>query len=612
MNKTYFVQTGIIKNSNFEEHEKALKHDNRTLLDIFLARVERNPDSPFLGTISNQKVSYKNNSEILAKIEIIARFLESITEKDDFIGLFSINRPEWFISEYAGYRIGCSNIPIYATFHSTNLIHIIKQTNLKILFGTSDKIIGLLAAMEKAGSENSIKHVILFDDFDNTNIFDQYPKVKFYKFTNILEMQNNQQITRLPHKQEDVATICYTSGTAGNPKGVVLTHKNFVSHIVALSISKNETDYIKIQENDTYISYLPLSHVFERMMFTFVVAYSGRIAFYSGDPKLLATDFNIIKPSLVSAVPKVLSVFEAKIKESVKSKNIFARLIFLLAVWFKLFFVKKGINKVRVLDKFLFNKVKQRFGGNIRFVLCGGAAVNPETLEFLKVNLCCHIIQGYAQTESLAACCLQKLNDTDANSIGIPFPDTQCKIVPVKDFPNDQGELYIQGPGVTNSYYKEENINRESFEDNWFKTGDVIKLKNNQLYVVGRVKDFIKTSYGEYIAVEHLETLFISEIIDDIFITSSKYSEFLIAFVVCTDKTIKSTELLKIIKEKGRKLVNENKINKYEIPQHVFLVETPFINLNNGLLLTPSLKKKRKQFNEYFKDEIENLNKCLK
>ncbi|KAL6122850.1 Long chain fatty acid CoA ligase [Nucleospora cyclopteri] len=600
----------VFTNNYYDEMLEQAEKGPMTLLDFFKKRHELNKSADCFGTLKENMCVYETNEEIFDKINKVASFLAEITDEKENIGIYSVNRAEWVIAEYAGYSVNCPNIPLYSTFQPDALEFVLEQTELTVLFGSADKARNLMENILK-GNKRQLKHLILFEE--NPEVQNKFEDlgVKVHNWHKIIKSEQNKKHRRKAATKDDIASICYTSGTSGNPKGVILKHSAFAYHIQGFFIGGDVGLYPKFKPlTGVYLSYLPLAHVFERICFSVAFSLGLKIAFFGGNPKTLQKDFEIIQPSFIAAVPRVLNIFYERIMDQVNELGWFKRFIFKCGLKYKNWRQQSGVYKSWFWDFLVFNKVKKKFGGNLESCLCGGASINPETVKTLNSALCCKIFQGYGQTEGLAANVVQPFDFNDCDTVGVPFVSCKVRLSPVEGYdPKSSGELLMAGPSITEGYYKEPEKTEDAFEiingERWLKTGDVFRYANNRFYVIGRVKELFKTSYGEYIVPEKLENCFVGGEISEIFITGTKYSDSLMAVVVPKNTNVTEKEILSIIKQRAMKLVENKVINKYEIPTAVYLCNSSFANLNDGKLITPSLKKRRKQIYDYFQMEIE-------
>lgn len=618
MDPRVIEENGVYRSIVFDKLGCKTKDGSSTMLQILQNKVRDSPNIDMLGTIVKENntltVKYKTPVEIYENVKNLGSFLETITEDNDIIGIYSVNREEWVVAEYASYLIHCRNCPLFSTFTPDALRKILTETEIKVLVASADKAKSLLVNVLLDDPHN-IKHIILIDEDDE--LIEKFKKIniKAYFLKDILNKKWPTS-TRVEPSPDDVATICYTSGTSGNPKGVLLTHKNIMSSVNAFSRNTDKNNYPVLAGDDIYISYLPLPHVFERVCFTTSLYCGIKIAFYSGDPKNLQNDMKLIKPTFIVTVPRVLNIFMEKIKATVEKKNFFIRLLFSLAVSFKCWRIRKtGNYKCWLLDKLVFNKIASEFGGSIRTSLCGGASLNPEVLVFMQAVLCIKIFQGYGQTEGFAANIVLPFNSNKFDSVGIPFGPTEVKLQKIHGYDvsdtgidmtkGEVGQILMRGNSVTQGYFKKPEETKNAFtDDGWLITGDIGYVENGYFKIIGRIKDVFKTSFGEYIIPEKVENLLTGGIINDIFVTYSQFSDYLLAIVVCLDKSISRQEIIDCINERGKRYVSEKLMARYEIPTYFIIINEPFQELDNGNLITPSLKKRRNFIVEYFKDKI--------
>lgn len=595
----------IYTNKGFYELMGCLKNGTKTLLQAFLKNVELMPSKEILGKIVDGVIVYSTFADLKNQSQKLGEFLTTITEEREIVGIYSANRIEWTVSEYATYLSNCTNCPLYSSFTKEALTHVIMETNIRTVIASADKMSSLIETVLSKNKTN-IKNVILMDRDDNVFNMCVEAGLTTYFLADILRKNHKNAVVREHPTEDDLATICYTSGTSGLPKGVMLTHKNFISQVEGFQLGSEKYGIVNLDSSNVYMSYLPLAHVLERIVFSLVFIQGGHIVFFQGDVKALQEDLKTIRPNFLTAVPRVLNLFHEKIEQKIRLLPFFKRTIFRIGVQYKLFFLRFGYVSSWFWDSLVFKTVADQFGGCIKYSLCGGAPINPDVINYLQVVLSCKIFQGYGQTEGIGANIVSPIDSVDSSSVGVPFPTTQFKLVPDPDLPPQCYNLHMRGPCITQGYYKNPEGTKAAFDkDGWLITGDVCKVRNGMFYIVGRSKDIFKTSFGEYICPETLENDFVGENIEDIFITHSPNSDYLLAIVVCTDTNISLQDIVNKIKEKGAHLVSQKKVLKYEIPAHFMLLRKLFSSYENGNFITPSMKKRRKVIEKYFEKEIE-------
>jgi len=596
---------GVYMTVDHESARAETKDGCRTLVELLEKQVGRRGTAPFLGTIDRERneVVYESYAEVWQKIDQVAVFLESKTRRGEMVGVCSINRKEWTIMEYATYKAGCINCPLYTTFPAPALLDIMRETEMGVLAASAQKARFLLDTVLKSEAMG-VRIVLLMDSDDAVRQGLEERGIEVHMMADLWAGAPGkpQRAAPGPH---DVATICYTSGTSGRPKGAIITHENFLANIVPC-VENTDPDYIVVlKDGDIYISYLPLAHVLERICFTIALASGSRIGFTCGLKERLVDDFRLIRPTFFVSVPHVLHSIYNKIRETVEKKNIFVRCLFKLCVAYKTFRQRHGVFRSWLIDRVVFRGLREKFGGNLECSLCGSAVLNPDALEYLQAVLSINIFQGYGQTEALAANILAPLSCTDPKTVGIPYPSLRVKLGPVEGYGDGCGEILMKGRCVIQGYYKNEEKTRELFDsDGWLRTGDIARVQDGKFYIVGRVKEIFKTTYGEYISPEPLESMFQGGPIEDIFITTHRGSSELAGLVV---SSLGEDAVRKAIEERGRRLVEERRIQKYEIPKRIKVLRDPFTTYENGRLITPSLKKKRHLMERYFEKEVQSL-----
>lgn len=591
------------------DHIKAEQLDDgsETLLEMLQNATKRRRECDFLGTIQDQKLVYESYETIWKKITNMGSFLRQKNNEARPIGIFSVNRAEWLISEFAIYINNSPNCPLYSTFGIESLMHVINETEMRICFVSNAKAGALCDIIMKETFH--LKTVICFDQLEqqHKDIFDE-KDIEVIYFQDIVN-EDCEFDTELPYddlpSKNDIATICYTSGTSGMPKGVMLTHLNFMATVIGFVDAKNEAYKFKINPTDVYISYLPLAHVMERACVLILIANGAKIGFFRGNPRLLQQDMEIIKPTFLAAVPRVFNAFADKIQEELSKKSYFVQWLVKAAVKYKIYRQKSGVYSSYILDSLIFNKVKNKFGGRIRASLNGSAPLSANVTEYLQAFLSFRIFQGYGQTEATAANILQEITDTKNDNVGIPFPSNLIKLNPTTDYPGrTRGEIYLKGKNVTKGYFKRPDMTKELFDDGWLKTGDIGSIEDGVFRIIGRKKEIFKTSHGEYIVPEKIEGILKGGVIKDILVTGRSYGDYIVALVVCP-LSISPGEVYKKMCETGDKAVKQGKLARIEIPRKIHVLKEDFDAY--GEFSTPTMKKRRNKIECHFEKEIDSL-----
>lgn len=648
----------ILTHEGYSKITGHLKDGTTTLLEMLQLRAESFPDAQVLGAINRKlEIEYMTFRELDQCARKLAKHLAAITQPGEIVGIASLNRPEWAVAEFATYYANCVNSPLYTTFKEEALSYILSTTGMRVLVATPSfaemivrSVLGYLPAgliklehivlidgdeaVERLCAERNIKTStycgVLFGERSRKDEFYGGAEsticakaARFFKGSAPVAVDSGREVPT----STDLATINFTSGTTGVPKGAELTHQNFIAQIEGFEIGSASYGIIRLDKDVVYFSYLPLSHVFERIVFCVVFSTCGRIVFFRGDKLKIGEDIKLVRPSFISAVPKILQTFHQKIEEEISKKSVLVRAAFRAALGLKIFLQAHGLRLFGVLDRLVLGKVAQSFGGEIRHILCGGAAVDAGLIEYMQAVLDATIFQGYGQTEGLGANALAPVALNDAASIGIPFPSTRFKLVDINtNGPDSEKAMYLKGYSITRGYFqpptavldellntgkfafKKESIRESPFDEaGWLNTGDVVTYRDGKLYIVGRSKDLVKLTNGEYISCEDIENKLKGiAFVSDLFVTKIVDSDKFVAVVSVQSKTCSAKFVAASLRKTLQSLVANWKIPKVVDIERIAIVPTRFEDIEGGILFTPTLKKKRYICTQKFEKEISN------
>lgn len=568
-------------------------------------------------------ISYKDGEELIiltwkefwSKVCQTANGLHTLdVKKGDCVGVFSQNSKDWVIFDVAVQMLGAITIPIYATNNYAQTEYIIKQTEMQhILVGDTPQLEILKSAETHLNKKLHIlaSHVIK-DEAENITYFPDFIK-NFSTERNLAEISD-----------DDLATILYTSGTTGIPKGVMLSHGCFKDVISA----HNQFFGFENLHTMKSLAFLPLSHIFERAWTLYVLSQGGEVAILE-DPKNILSTLKQVKPNAMCAVPrfyeKVYQTLVKKIEAASPTKQkLFKKA---LEVGAKVAGKKRtgdsipfGLNlQHKLFNALVFKKIKNELGGNLEFLPCGGAMLKKEISEFFAA-IGLPVIVGYGLTETTATVTALPTKNYVYGSVGIPLPGVEIKI-------GAEDEILVKYGGVMKGYYKNEEETAKVFtEDGYFRTGDAGRIdEKGNLYITDRIKDLMKTSNGKYIAPQSIEiplqshpeiaqAMVIAEgkpfvsavIVPDFETLIEKYQEFK-NYLSLTLEEKKNLMELPFIKEKFEKIVNDiqkefasyEKIKKFKLLPEEFTIEKGEI--------TPTLKIKRRVILEKFNTLIEGM-----
>lgn len=643
----------------------------KTLYQALQDVSEESGDLNFLGRINEQeKIEYITYKETRKYAEQIAYFILShaeVTEKEKpIVGICSENRPEWVITEHATYFYSGINCPIYASFGWSATKHIIKETEMNIIVISQKNTEKIAENLEKEEKKTTrIPKVFVLMDSDISDKAHKILKsfgVEMYYFWDIVKRckrvektsQDKQSAKDKPiskkfkrvdekalHSKtikaylvapepETVATICYTSGTTGAPKGAMLLHKNFVSVIASFLLLSKKGVFFDICDGNRYLSFLPLAHVFERIVETGLMLSRCEIIYYRGNPKELQKDFTIAKPHYFIGVPRVFNSVKMAIETKAKEKGKVANFIFTYSLMICMIFRNRVIREI--FGRTVFKKIRETFGGSVKCMLSGSAPLSPPTALFFEAIFNCPLFEGYGQTETAAGNITTNIYTNEKGVIGVPFPCNKIKLVSRPEsnafIEKNQGEILMQGHSVFYGYYKQDKLTEECFyeesskgekhsrniynEDGtkWIKTGDIGEITaDGNLRIIGRSKEIFKLSQGEYIIPEKIENLILSTKIkglEDITIVGDSSCDYVIGIcTVLSEKKEDQDKIAEDIAKEGSRLVQEGELIKIELPRKYIFTKTG-CTIDNGLL-TPSAKKIRKKIVTAYSKQIREL-----
>ncbi|KAL6556441.1 Long chain acyl-CoA synthetase 4 [Orobanche gracilis] len=589
--------------------------------DIFRLSVEKYPNNRMLGRLEivNGKpdkylwMTYKEVYDIVMKVGNAIRCCG--IEQGGRCGIYGANSSEWIMSMEACNAHGLYCVPLYDTLGAGAIEFIVCHAEVALAFVEEKKISELLKTFPTAAKY--LKTIVSFGKVSSQQKEEaENFGVAIYSWDEFLSVGENKHYN-LPEKtKSDICTIMYTSGTTGDPKGVMISNNSIVTLIAGVNRLLGSVN-VALSVNDVYLSYLPLAHIFDRVIEECMINNGASIGFWRGDVKLLVEDIGLLKPTIFCAVPRVLErIYSGKLRNMRNGR--------------------KHAEASLLCDKIVFSKVKQGLGGNVRVILSGAAPLASHVEEFLRVVSCCYVLQGYGLTETCAGTFVSIPDELNMlGTVGPPVPNVDVCLESVPEMGYDalsstpRGEVCIRGETLFSGYFKREDLTKEVFIDGWFHTGDIGEWQaDGSLKIVDRKKNIFKLSQGEYVAVENLENIYglVSDI-DSIWIYGNSFESCLVAIVnpnqqaverwaeqnglsgdfnaLCQNAKVKEYflgELSRIAKEK--------KLKGFEFIRAVHLDPVPFDMERD--LITPTFKKKRPQLLKYYQSVIDNMYKGVK
>ena len=592
----------------------------KNIADMFFQKKNDFPEkTAYQYKKDGQWVSLSFNDVVDMAEKLAAGFASLGIKTGDRISLISHNRYEWAITDYATQALGAILVPIYPSIMPDQVEYIINDSESVIIVAEDSFQTDKVNEIQK--NLKDTKHFIVIDPGDDA------AKEPWKSFKDMLKIgedflaKNPDYIKNSIDKVniDDWATIIYTSGTTGEPKGAILTHRNFISNV------ENSTQNLKVTAEDTMLSFLPLSHVLERMAGHYISCYYGATVAYAESIDKVAENMGEVKPTLMVSVPRLYEKIYARVLEGVEAGSPVKQKIFYWALKIGGEYIDKVMNhkpipgslqfKKNLADKLVFSKLSERVGGRIRFFISGGAPLSKEIAEFFGAAGLI-ILEGYGLTETSPVISINILDKFRFGTVGPVIPNVEVKIA-------EDGEILTRGDHVMVGYYKKEEATKEAIdEEGWFHTGDIGIIDDDGfLKITDRKKNIIVTSGGKNIAPARIENaLTNSPLIEQAMVVGDK-RKFCTAVIVAAQEYIekwaknnniqydsyedlvKKPEVVDFVSNEVDKMTKH--LASYETIKKFVLARAPF-TIETGEL-TPSLKVKRRVILEKYADEIEEM-----
>jgi long-chain acyl-CoA synthetase len=478
-----------------------------TLTQMFAKSVKEHAKQAALRAKKGDRWVDTSYAEMKTLVHQVAAGLASLgIKKSDKAALYSRNRPEWALADWGILHIGAVSVPIYDTLTAEKAEYILRDSVSKVVFVEGVEHLNKIRSVRRRLPQ--LDTVVLFDE-----VFEKTLEEGEVLFSDLLR-KGKEALAKKPNlvedaaskvKADDWASIVYTSGTTGDPKGAILTHNNFASNILTV------VQILPIRPGYVALSFLPLSHTFERMGGHFTMTHIGATIAYSESIEKLPENMMEIKPHIMLSVPRLYEKLFARISQKVANDSFIKRKIFAWALKVgkqRLHekYTLKVVNpstekKFRRADKLVFSKIRERTGGRLAFFVSGGAPLSKEIEEFFNaVNL--PIMQGYGLTETSPVLSANTFDNFRLGSVGHPIPGAEIKIA-------EDGEILARGPMIFKGYHNKPTDTKECFTpDGYFKTGDIGKIdEDGFLFITDRKKELIVMSNGKKVAPQPIENL---------------------------------------------------------------------------------------------------------
>ncbi len=582
-----------------------------TLISMFEEAIQHYGDKPALAHKPKgdtyQDISY---TELGASVDAFSRGLHALgVEKDDRIALLSENRPEWAITDFGSLKVGAVTVPMFSTLTAAQVSYILKDSGSKVIcVSTESQLKKVLSIRDDVPS---LEHIIVFDPIEG-----EIPE-GVTEFEAICKSTGETPDNTT--SEDDIATIIYTSGTTGNPKGVMLTHANFIFNLQACK------SLIEVRETDVLLSFLPLSHVFERLGGHYVPLFSGSKIAYAESTFTVARNMQEVSPTVMLSVPRLYETMHDRVLSAVQAGSPLKQKIFHWGVSVGSAVsasIQQGKNPSAILklkqgiaDKLVFAKLKAATGGRLRFFVSGGAALPQAIAEFFHAAGIL-ILEGYGLTETSPVISMNYPGKWRFGTVGEPVPGIEVRIA-------EDGEILTRGPHVMKGYFNNESETAEVIDaDGWFYTGDIgIIDADGFVKITDRKKNIIVLSNGKNVAPQPIESELVqSPFISQILLIGNERKN-LAALIVpnfdalkawAAENDVETPELPEMLQSSEVQQLIQRDIRSrltdfadFEQVRRFVLLEKEFSQ--DADEMTPTLKLKRNVIIEKYADVIEGM-----
>ncbi len=568
-----------------------------SLVELFFIQSDKqNKKSVFLQWLNpNNKKSF-TWEETKINIFKLSKIIKKNIKEGDRCLLVSENRPEWFISDLAIMLSGGITVPAYTTYTEEDYKYLIEDCEPSLVIVSNNEMLKKLS--NTINEKDFIKKVITIDEVNKvTYNLNLTRKEKYLDFNTILKdnLLEEDKIQNNKLKRISPACIIYTSGTGGNPKGVILSHGGILNNLVgACEIMKP-----LFNSRPVFLTWLPLSHSYEHCVQFAQIAVGAKV-FYAEKIEKLLENISEAKPTIMTAVPRFYQNLYNKININLKKQTGFKAKLINATLRLgkkkllnqKMTFFEKLLNSI--VEILVRKKIKKQFGGNLKAFVSGGGALDKEIGEFLN-SVGLPTLQGYGLTETSPVVSCNPIHKIKVETVGPPFKGNQVKIA-------DDGEILVKGENVMLGYWNKKEETEKVIIDGWLHTGDIgeIDAEDGYLKITDRKKDIIVSAGGDNISPAKIENMITNESeIDQCMVYGDK-KNYLVALIVPNKDFLNEKEKINNVIEKiNKKLTLLEKIKKIQLIDESFSIE-------NGLM-TPTMKVKRKKVTEKYKNQLEKL-----
>ncbi|RCV15372.1 hypothetical protein SETIT_3G051400v2 [Setaria italica] len=585
-----------------------LEADMKTSWDVFRVAADKYPNNRMLGWRPLKDgvpgpYLWKSYKEVYDEVLQIGSALQELgVQPGSRIGIYGTNCPQWIVAMQAcnGYSLIC--VPLYDTLGAGAVDYIIDHAEIDVVFIQDKKIKEILSPNCK--SAKRLKALVAFTSATREQIkeADQIG-MKMYSWNEFLKVGKVNPRQPCPPQANDLCTIMYTSGTSGQPKGVMLTHESHAMYVKGVDLFMDQFDD-KMTTDDVFLSFLPLAHILDRMIEEYFFHKGASIGYYHGDLNALRDDIQELKPTLLVGVPRVYERIYEGILKAIAELRPLRRVIFNALYNRKLTSMKSGYSHKTAspfADMLAFRKVKARLGGRLRLLISGGAPLSTEIEEFLRVTTCAYFIQGYGLTETLGPSTVCYIDDMAlVGSVGVPATYTEIRLEEVPEMGYDplgvpsRGEICIRGKSLFAGYYKNPELTNEAIVDGWFHTGDIGEMTPDGILKIWVYGDSFRSNLVAVVNPHEENTMKWAE--------SNGYKG-------SFGEICKLEGLKEYILKELTAVAQKNKLRGFEYIKGIVLDPLPF-DIERDLV-TATMKKRRNNMLKYYQSDIDAVYKKL-
>ncbi|EFN60000.1 hypothetical protein CHLNCDRAFT_29209 [Chlorella variabilis] len=583
-----------------------------SLYEMFMASVDKFPENKCLGHREGAGYAWRTYKQTAEEAAAIGSALVKVgLAPHGRVGVYGANSPEWMIAMQACNRQNLYCVPLYDSLGEHAVEYIIKHSESTAVFCQTEKLGTLAKSLPHV--DGLIKTVVYWGKGDAAAAEEvKGAGAAIYSYQEFLELGRSNPADASPPKPEDLCTIMYTSGTTGDPKGVMLSHTNVMAAIITLQVFVASCG-LGMGPSDAFLSFLPMAHIFDRPVHR------------RRPPPTRRRRRRRRLPARLPACPRGrlqgVLISHRQVATTIGSKRAFLDAA------------------APIFDKIIFSKIKEKLGGRVRLVVSGGAPLSRHVEDFLKVGMCCRVVQGYGLTETCAASFIAVPEISDhSGTVGPPQPVLSFRLQAVPEMNYDpmatppRGEVIVKGPSVFTGYYKAQDKTDEVLEkDGWFHTGDIGELTaTGALRIIDRAKNIFKLSQGEYVAVEKVEGVYKKNAaVEQIWVYGNSFESSVVAVVVpvaaklqaiaahvgakgSVEELCRNPAVNKELLAQLTATAKESKLKGFEQVRAIYLEDPANAFSVENELLTPTFKLKRAPLQKKYQPQLDALYAVLK